>query len=187
MNSRLDIIIGPMFSGKSFELIRRIRLLKILEKKYLVIKPKIDNRYTKDNVICTHNYDREECIQVKNLYDSIQPNSNFDYDTIFIDEAQFFTDLKEFVLDVLENKKINVVLAGLDGDFMRKPFGQVLELIPFSDTCVKKNALCKMCKDGTYALFSHRLSKNNGEQVLVGSTEIYTPVCRKHYVELNSF
>jgi thymidine kinase len=182
MNSKLDIIIGPMFSGKSFELIRRIRLLKILEKEYLVIKPKLDDRYTDENVICTHNYDKEKCIQVKKLSESY--HNNYNYDTIFIDEAQFFPDLKDFVLNVLEKKNINIVMAGLDGDFLRKPFGQVLELIPYSDTCIKKRALCKICKDGSHALFSHRISSRD-EQVLVGSTETYTPVCRKCYIELN--
>tara|TARA_A100001011_G_C13997699_1_gene709987 strand:- start:22 stop:579 length:558 start_codon:yes stop_codon:yes gene_type:complete len=184
MNTTLDIIMGPMFSGKSFELIRRIRLLKILEKKFLVLKPIIDNRYSKDNVICTHNYDKEKCLQVKKLFDCY--NDNFDdYDTIFIDEAQFFPDLKSFVLECIEKLNINIVLTGLDGDYLRRPFGQIFDLIPYSDSCIKKTALCKMCMNGNKALFSHRLCKEN-KQILVGSTDSYIPVCRKHYLELNN-
>ena len=184
MSASLDIIMGPMFSGKSFELIRRIRLLKILEKKFLVLKPIIDDRYSKDNVICTHNYDKESCLPVKNLFDSIDESFK-DYDTIFIDEAQFFPDLKDFVLKSLEEYNINIVLTGLDGDYLRKPFGQILDLIPYSDTCIKKSALCKLCMNGNKALFSHRLINEN-KQILVGSNDTYIPVCRKHYIELNN-
>tara|TARA_A100001015_G_C14895541_1_gene674248 strand:- start:226 stop:780 length:555 start_codon:yes stop_codon:yes gene_type:complete len=184
MKSTLDIIVGPMFSGKSFELIRRIRLIKILGLKYLVIKPSIDNRYSKENVICTHNYDKESCIIVKKLFDCVKDNMN--YNTIFIDEAQFFPDLKDFVLEMLEKNNINIVLTGLDGDFKRKPFGDILKLIPYCDTCVKKSALCKMCNDGTPGIFSHRLNKDDDIQILVGSTESYTPVCRYHYNKLNN-
>jgi thymidine kinase len=183
MKSKLDIIIGPMFSGKSYELIRRIRLINVLNKKYLVLKPLIDNRYSSENFICTHNFDKESCLPVKNLYDCI--NDNMDYNTIFIDEAQFFPDLKLFVLEMLEKNGINIVLTGLDGDFERKPFGDILYLIPYSNSCVKKTALCKLCNDGTPGIFSHRIVKNSKSQILVGSTESYIPVCRCHYLELN--
>ena len=179
----IEIICGPMFSGKTEELIRRLVRAQYAKQKVAIFKPKTDDRYS-DDYIVSHNKRKIKSIIVESSDEIYKLKDSAD--VFGIDEAQFFSDLKEFVLDVLENKKINVVLAGLDGDFMRKPFGQVLELIPFSDTCIKKNALCKMCKDGTHALFSHRLSKNNGEQILVGSTEIYTPVCRKHYVKLNS-
>ena len=106
MNATLEIIIGPMFSGKSFEIIARIRSLKVLEKKFLVLKPVIDDRYSKESVICTHNYDKESCVSVKNLFDCIDDNF-VDYNTIFIDEAQFFNDLKDFVLKCLEEYNIN--------------------------------------------------------------------------------
>jgi thymidine kinase len=185
MSGTLDIILGPMFSGKSFELIRRIRLLKILEKKFMVIKPLIDNRYSKKNVICTHNYDKEDCFCVQKLEECFNHDLS-KIDSIFIDEGQFFPDLKECVIKFIEEFNINVIITGLDGDFQRKPFGQILDLIPYADTCIKKNALCKACKDGTKAIFSHRINKDsNKDQILVGSVDSYIPVCRNHYLLLN--
>ena len=178
----LDIIIGPMFSGKSCELIRKIRLLKVLEKDYLVIKPNIDNRYSLRQEIVSHNLDKEPCLMVKYLSEANKFITK-DCDTIFIDEAQFFSDLKDFVLTVLEEYKINVILVGLDGDFERKPFGQILDLIPYSDNVIKKKALCKICNDGTKAIFSHRKIKSK-EQIVVGTKEEYISVCRQHYLEL---
>ena len=134
MKSKLDIIIGPMFL-KSYELIRRIRLINVLNKKYLVLKPLIDNRYSNENFICTHNLDKESCLPVKNLYDCVK--DKMDYNTIFIDEAQFFPDLKLFVLEMLEKNGINIVLTGLDGDFERKPC-DILNLIPIQIRVLKK-------------------------------------------------
>lgn len=179
--SKLDIIMGPMFSGKSCELIRRIRLLKVLKKKYLVIKPNIDKRYSHEAEIVTHNYDKESCIMVDKLHDIFESVPDIDYHTIFIDEGQFFSDLKHFTIFALEKLKINVVITGLDGDFQRKPFGQILDLIPFSDNIIKQKALCKECNDGTPAIFTHRLTKNQ-EQVSVGTSDEYVSLCRKHYL-----
>ena len=136
MSGTLDIILGPMFSGKSFELIRRIRLLKILEKKFMVVKPLIDNRYSKENVICTHNYDKEDCVCIQKLEECFSYDLS-EIDSIFIDEGQFFPDLKNCVIKFVEEFNINVIITGLDGDFQRKPFGQILDLIP-CNTCVKK-------------------------------------------------
>ena len=184
MNAKLDMIIGPMFSGKSCYLISRIRVLKVLEKPYLVIKPKMDNRYSDDSVIESHSLEREKCIMGDNLFDAIDFTKKITYDTIFIDESQFFPDLKKFVLVMLEKYNTNIVVTGLDGDFKRNPIGQVLDLIPFSDTCIKKQSLCKMCKNGTMASFTHRLTENK-EQIQIGASEAYTPLCRKHYTELN--
>ena len=89
-------------------------------------------------------------------------------------------------MKLLEEFNKNVVLTGLDGDFKREPFGEILDLIPKCNTCIKKNALCKICKDGTKAIFSHRMSKFDNNQILVGSDKLYQSVCRKHYMELNN-
>lgn len=182
----LDIIIGPMFSGKSFELIRRIRLLKVLKKNFLVIKPIIDRRYTKDDYICTHNYDKEKCISVEKLNDIFEKHNLLEekIETIFIDEAQFFENLKDFVMEILEKFNINIVIAGLDGDYKRNNFGEIHKLIPLCDNITKKKSLCLKCNNGNKALFSHRICSNNS-QILVGSENKYIPVCRKHYLELN--
>lgn len=178
----LSIILGPMFSGKSTELIRKIRLAKTINKKVLVIKPKIDNRYD-DNKVVSHSFESEICQTVDNLesLDSIIIN----YDLIVIDEGQFFSDLKQYVLKWLDINYKDIIIGGLDGDFERKPIGQILELIPYSDKCVKINSLCKMCNNGNEAIFTHRISKQLTNQIEIGGSETYMPLCRKHFLESN--
>ncbi len=182
--ANLDIIIGPMFAGKSCELIRRIRLLKVLKKEYIVIKPKIDNRFDNlydSNMIVSHNFDKEHCIVLEKL-DRIFDNDLVKIDTIFIDEGQFFDDLVNIVKILVEHHNINVVITGLDGDSNRNKFGHILDLIPFCNTCTKINAACIMCLDGTPAPFSFR-KVNNNEQILIGAGDSYISLCRKHYLE----
>jgi thymidine kinase len=187
--ANLDIIIGPMFAGKSCELIRRIRLLKVLKKDYIVIKPKIDNRYD-DTMIVSHNFDKEHCCVLEKL-EHIFNNNLDNINTIFIDEGQFFDDLVKSVKKLVEHHKINVVITGLDGDSNRNKFGHILDLIPFCNTCTKINAACIMCLDGTPAPFSFRKinnindhhTNNNNEQILIGAGDSYMSLCRKHYLE----
>ncbi len=187
--ANLDIIIGPMFAGKSCELIRRIRLLKVLKKEYIVIKPKIDNRYdnlSDSKMIVSHNFDKEHCIvleKLENIFNFSMDLTNIN--TIFIDEGQFFDDLVDAVKQLVDSYKINVVITGLDGDSNRKKFGHILDLIPFCNSCTKINAACIMCLDGTPAPFSHRVTKDS-EQILIGSTDSYMSLCRRHYLEMNS-
>ena len=180
--AKLDIIIGPMFAGKSSELLRRIKLLKVLNKNYLVAKPAIDTRYSESHIV-SHDLIQEKCVTFNTVHDIVQFPLG-DIDTIFIDEAQFFPDLIKDVLFIVEKLKINVVVSGLNGDSERKKFGDILELIPYCDSITKLNALCKICMDGTPGIFTHRL-KDDTQQVLIGSTNEFIPVCRKHYIELN--
>jgi thymidine kinase len=181
--ANLDIIFGPMFAGKSCELIKRIRQLKVIERKYIVVKPIIDNRY-ENNMIVSHNFEKEDCIALHLLQDIFNYDIN-NVHSIFIDEAQFFTDLKENVLKLVENYNINVVITGLDGDSNRNKFGQIIDLIPFSTSCIKLKACCLICKDGTPAIFTHRKVDNN-EQILIGNNEQFISVCRTHYLKLNN-
>lgn len=176
----LEIIIGPMFAGKSTELIQRIRKLKILNKSYLVLKPIIDNRYSDTNIV-SHDNEKENCVSFDSLDNFINLIDINSFDTIFIDEGQFFKDLKSGVLKIVEKFNKNVVVTGLDGDFNRNEFGEILKLIPYCDKCKKITSLCVFCNDMTPALFSHKISGNNN-QIEVG-TNIYKPVCRKHYLE----
>ena len=177
---KLEIFLGPMFAGKSTEIIRRIRKMKFIGKKILVVKPQIDNRYNEDK-ITSHDYETADCIIVNNLSEL---QNIKDYNTIIIDEGQFFNDLKENVILWVDIFNINVVIAGLDGDFQRQPIGQMLELIPYADSCVKLNALCSNCKDGTNASFSHRIINSN-EKILIGGSDTYIPLCRKCYLNMN--
>ena len=176
---KLEIFLGPMFAGKSTEIIRRIRKMKFIGKKILVVKPQIDNRYNEEK-ITSHDYETADCIIVNNLSEL----NVKDYNTIIIDEGQFFNDLKEYVISWVDIFDINVVVAGLDGDFQRQPIGQILELIPYADSCIKLNALCSKCKDGTNASFSHRIIHSN-EQILIGGSDTYIPLCRKCYLNMN--
>lgn len=178
MSGNLEIIIGPMFSGKSTEIIRRIRLLQKIDKKIIVVKPCIDNRYSTDK-ITSHDYESVDCIVINNLAD-INNSVIQSHDTIVIDEGQFFEDLVETVEMWLKSFDINIIVAGLDGDFQQKPIGKILNLIPLSNKCVKLNSMCNICKDGTKAPFSYRLVQSK-EAVLVGGSDKYMPLCRKHY------
>jgi len=178
MNSTLELIIGPMFSGKSTEIIKRVRLLKLINKKILIVKPKIDIRYNEDK-ITSHNLESVDCKIINNLNEISDSKIN-EINTIIIDEGQFFSDLLETVSKWLTNFSINIVVAGLDGDFQQKPIGQILNLIPLSNKCIKLNSVCNVCKDGTEAPFTYRHIKSN-DTILIGSSESYIPVCRKHY------
>lgn len=180
--NKLELIIGPMFSGKSTELIRKIRLAKTINKKVLVIKPKLDNRYD-NNKLVSHSFESEICETVDNL-ESID-EIIIHYDLIVIDEGQFFSDLKKYVLQWIDIDGKDIIIGGLDGDFERKPIGQILELIPYSDKCIKINSLCKMCNNGTDGIFTHRISKKLTDQVAVGGSESYMPLCRFHFLENN--
>ena len=175
-----------MFAGKSCELIRRIRLLKVLKKEYIVIKPSIDNRYENlydSNMIVSHNFDKEHCILLNKMIE-IENHNLININTIFIDEGQFFDDLVEVVKILVDSYKINVVVTGLDGDSNRNKFGHILDLIPLSNTCTKINAACIMCLDGTHAPFSYRMKKTHLSQILIGAGDSYMSLCRKHYLEM---
>ena len=177
----LKLILGPMYSGKSFELIRTIRELKILDLPYMVVKPKIDDRYTKEDYICTHNMDKEKCVTVSDMKDVYNYKIS-DFKFIIIDEGQFINNLVPVTKDLVDNYQIDVVIAGLDGDFKREPIGDILQLIPFSDIVIKKNSKCIKCKDRTEAPFTFKTTLNDSV-IDVGSVNKYIPLCRKHYIE----
>ena len=182
-SGRIDIIIGSMFSGKSTELIRRINRYKVLSKKILVINHKLDQRYSESS-ISTHSNMKLECISLQNLND-IKKNKEFkkEYDNcevLVIEEAQFFEDLYEVVVNAADNDNKIVIVAGLDGDSKREEFGDILRLIPKCDSVKKLHALCVKCKDGTCASFTKRLVKNDS-QIYIGVSE-FIAVCRYHYL-----
>ncbi len=180
MNStKLQIIIGPMFSGKSTELIRLIREYKFIEAKIMVIKHSLDDSRYEKSKLCTHDKQTEECISTNNLLNLKDTQDYINADVIFIEEAQFFENLFEFVDEGLKENK-SFVVAGLDGDFKREPFGDILRLIPLAEKVIKLNALCFFCKNGTEAPFTKRLINDTNQQ-LVGGADSYASVCRFHY------
>ena len=192
----LELIIGPMFSGKTSYLLDVYKKCKLCNIPIAVINHSSDNRYTENNsLLSTHDKTMVPCILTKTLtdlwnYDSLDENYSDRSDchmllrnanVILINEGQFFEDLYPCVLDMLREKK-QVYICGLDGDFQRQKFGAILDLIPMCDKVTKLNSLCGICKNGTPGIFSKRIS-NEKEQFLIGSDN-YIPVCRNCYDDI---
>ncbi len=177
----LDLIIGCMYSGKSTELIRRVNRLKNINKSYIIFNSNLDIRYSLNDV-CTHNQEKVNCKMVNKLLPELNLTELKDVNTIFIDEAQFFIDLYEFVKLAVETFHKNVVVIGLDGDSNRSNFGEIHKLIPICDNIIKLKALCSICNDGTAGIFSKKMISSDN-QVDVGSTDKYIAVCRVCYLK----
>lgn len=173
----LKIILGPMFSGKSTELIRVYNKYLAIHKKILLINSNLDTRYKKDNIV-SHNGQNIPAKCIKSLMDMTITEEYKESEIILIDEGQFFNDVKQFVITALNDNK-NIYLSGLDGDYQQKPFMEVLEIIPLANEVIKLHAFCKICGDGTNASFTKRISNSNS-RILVGCHNDYISVCRKH-------
>ena len=169
----LKIIMGNMFSGKTTELVRRLKRYQIIGKRILVVNSYKDTR-SHESVLKTHDNTEFECVKVKNLRDLKYENA----DVIAIDEAQFFRGLKKFVQRALDNNK-TVLLAGLDGDYKQRKFGEIVDCIPLADKVFKISAMCMECMDGTPGPFTKRIV-NNSRRELIGGNDLYKAVCRKH-------
>ena len=179
MTGYLKIILGCMFSGKSTELIRRLSRYEAVGIPTLLINSSLDTRT--DNNVKTHNNLTKSARKTKNLMSLVNSIEYLTNNVSGIDEAQFFTDLKEFVL-YSENNKI-IIIVGLDGDSDRQPFGQILECIPLCDEVVKLTAMDMLSKDGTKAIFSKRISNNNDSKILIGADEKYLAVSRNNFLK----
>lgn len=175
----LELILGPMFSGKTSRLVEIYKQCKFCDMSVIAINHMIDNRYD-ENLMATHDQNKIPCLKTDKLSKLWDTHSTELINTkiILINEGQFFSDLLEFVIDLLKMKK-SVYVCGLDGDFERKKFGQVLDLIPLCDKVEKLSSLCSLCKNGTPGLFSMRLTHEK-QQTLVGANN-YIPVCRLCY------
>ena len=163
---------GGMFSGKSTELIRRVKRHVVIGKNILVVNSSKDTR-SSEKVVRTHDGQVFKCQKVASLEDLDYSS----YDVVAVDEAQFFTGLRDFVERALRDK-VHVILAGLDGDFQQQPFGQIFSVLPLADSVDKLCALCMLCRDGTLGPFSKRCVAGT-DQELVGDHESYKAVCRK--------
>lgn len=170
----IDLVFGPMFAGKSTELLRRIKRYRVASKSCLVIKYANDTRYS-DKCVSTHDQQMIEAVSCDRLMD-VQEKA-LDFDIIGIDEGQFFEDIVEFSEQMANEGKM-VIIAALDGTFERKAFGKVLELIPLAESITKLDAVCVDCKHS--ASFTKRLCDSK-ETELIGGAEIYKPVCRGCY------
>lgn len=174
-NGWIEVICGSMFSGKTEELIRRLKRVEFAQQKLLLFKPAIDNRYHEEQVV-SHKGSALEAIPVK---DSSEILKHWKKERIVaIDEAQFFDDGLIGICTDLAKHGVRVIIAGLDMDYLGKPFGPMPHLLCLAEYVTKVHAICVSC--GNLAQYSHRTTKDEG-QVLVGAVETYEPLCRSCY------
>lgn len=177
----VHVIVGPMFAGKTTALLRRVKSELNLDRNVVIIKSSKDTRYAVDSVV-THDGTKFPCWALPDLSSFKQKfgaNAYDRLDVIGIDEAQFFDDLYEFCCEVADLDGKILVVAGLDGDYMRRTFGSVLDVIPLADTVTKLTARCELC--GKRAFFTLRKT-DEMQTELIGGADVYMPVCRQHYV-----
>lgn len=179
----LEIVLGPMFSGKSTYALSWIRRQRAIGKKVVIIKPNIDTRYTMESVLITHNLDSIPCLTWR-TDEALNPFilEVRESDCVVLEEAQFLCGIKDFIKYSVHIHHKQVLIIGLDGDAKQRKFGEILDCIPLSTSVTKLNALCSHCKDGTPAPFCQKreTSDSNPEQVDVGGSDKYEAVCLKH-------
>ena len=171
----IEVICGSMFSGKTEELIRRLKRAKFAKQNVQIFKPCIDVRYSEDEVVShdSHSIDSTPISSPAKMLEIAQ-----DVQVVGIDEAQFFDESIVGVVQTLANRGVRVIIAGLDTDFLGKPFGPMPALMAVAEDIQKVHAICVRC--GSPANHSHRLSQSS-ELVVLGETDIYEPLCRHCY------
>lgn len=181
MIGNIEVICGSMFSGKTEELIRRLKRAQIGRQTIQTFKPEIDNRYDK-NDICSHSGLKIVSMPVKKAND-ILTHLKDRTRVVGIDEAQFFDEEIIEIANKLANRGLRVLVAGLDMDYLGKPFGPMPGLMAIADEVMKLRAVCVVC--GMAASKTHRLSEDQAK-ILVGSSE-YEPRCRTHHGLKNNY
>ena len=171
----IEVICGSMFSGKTEELIRRMKRAQFAKQKVEIYKPCIDVRYSEDKVV-SHDSHSIPSIPIDSPARMLELSN--DVEVVGIDEAQFFDETLVETVQTLANKGIRVIVAGLDTDFLGKPFGPMPALMAVAEDIQKVHAICVKC--GSPANHSHRLAKSS-ELVVLGETDIYEPLCRHCY------
>lgn len=179
----VEVITGSMFSGKTDELIRRLRRATIARQKVQVFKPAVDNRYNNEKVT-SHAGSDFEAIPVKSSAD-IKNRLEKDTTVVAVDEAQFFDMNIITVVQEMANKDLRVIVAGLDTDFRGEPFGPMPVIIAQADDVDKLHAICMECGEPatrTQRLVNGKPAHYNDPVVIVGAAEMYEARCRKHHV-----
>ncbi|BAV04669.1 thymidine kinase [Filimonas lacunae] len=171
----IEVICGSMFSGKTEELIRRLKRVKIANLKVEIFKPAIDVRYHEMQVV-SHDSNAILSTPIENSQTILLLAQ--DVDVVGIDEAQFFDEEIIHVCETLAVRGVRVIVAGLDMDFLGKPFGPMPQLLAIADYITKLHAICVKC--GNIANISHRKT-TQGSQVLLGEKDVYEPLCRHCY------
>ena len=175
----IHLITGPMFAGKSSTLITQLEKYSLLAKyknmkKIALFRPELDTR-----PYLTHNGKDYPSCKIQSLSD-IKISQ---YDVIGIDEIHFFPDLKKFIIDN-EHLNIHIILAGLNGDYLRRTFPAMIEIYPLVNEITLLSAFCEYCQDGTHAFFTQRSKEDYKTSIIVvGGAEKYIPLCRKCFLE----
>ena len=177
-NPYLELIIGPMFSGKTSKLLELYRQYTFCNVPVIAINHSLDKRYDNEK-LSTHDKNMIPCLSACLLKDIMSEDVLSNYDVFLINEGQFFEDINESVRKLVNEYSKTVYVCGLDGDFKREKFGNLLDLIPFADNIIKLHSLCYICKNGTKAPFTCRITEET-EQTVIGSDN-YVPLCRKCY------
>lgn len=182
----LDILLGPMFAGKSSTLLSLVARHAAIGNPVLVIKHSSDTRYeNSDAFVVTHDKRRAMCCSTDTLDTPIIRDAVRTHQVIIVDEAQFFQGLVPFAKHVVDDLGKSLYLIGLDGDFHREPFGDLLQCIPLADRIQKLTAFCHGCADGTPGIFTSRRNRSSDEQVIVGGSDLYETLCRTCYLRQN--
>ena len=175
---RIEVVCGSMFSGKTEELIRRMRRAQFAKQRVVIFKPRIDVRYSEEDVV-SHDRNAIPSTPIDSSASILLLASAID--VVGIDEAQFLDDQLPEVCNELANRGIRVIIAGLDMDFKGVPFGPMPALMAIAEDVYKTHAICVRCGDLAY--ISHRLIPSE-KRVLLGETESYEPLCRVCYDRL---
>ncbi len=176
----IEVIAGSMFSGKTEELIRRLKRARFAKQKIEIFKPRIEVRYSEEEVV-SHDDNAIHSTPVDSAANIILLAS--DVEVVGIDEAQFFDDGLVDVCNQLAYSGVRVIVAGLDMDFRGKPFGPMPKLMSIAEYVTKVHAICVRC--GTLAHYTHRLSEDD-KLIVLGETDIYEPLCRVCYLKANA-
>lgn len=180
----LELIVGPMFAGKTSTLLGIIHRYNVIGYKCLAVTHSSDTRYSDTAVLMSHNKEQLPAYATDVLTAVREHPDYANSQVIAIEEAHFFEDLYDFVYNAVENDKKNVIVVGLNGDYLRRPIGQLSLLYPLADSIHKIDALCTYCPQPTNAIFTkHRVAVTvkTDSQILVGGANIYEAVCRKHF------
>ena len=172
----IEVVCGSMFSGKTEELIRRLRRAQFANQKIAIYKPAIDKRYS-DAEVVSHDRNSIISVPVSDASEMLLALGQ-SVEVVGVDEAQFFGDNLVEVCQTLANRGVRVIVAGLDTDFLGKPFGPMPALMAVAEDVQKVHAICVKC--GNLANHSHRLSKST-DLVVLGEKDVYEPLCRECY------
>ena len=171
----IEVVCGSMFSGKTEELIRRLRRAQFANQVIAIFKPAVDNRYS-DVEVVSHDFHKITSTPISDPSEMLKIGP--DVEVVGIDEAQFFDASLVDVCQQLANRGVRVIVAGLDTDYLGKPFGPMPQLMAVAEDVQKVHAICVKC--GNLANHSHRLSKSR-DLVVLGEKDIYEPLCRDCY------